>query len=167
MKLFSKGSEYAVRAMLQVAETNSFEGFSPREICRQAEIPEAFGRKALAELAKAQIIQGTRGPGGGYRLLREPAKISLLDIVLAVDGDNAFAECPMGLQCEVQKAEQGFRSCKNCTLRSPKCGLGHICPMHDLWKETRWSVIQYLDSTTLGDIGNRVKDPTAGDGVSA
>jgi Rrf2 family protein len=157
MKLFSKTSEYAIRAMLKVAETDSFGGFSPKEICAEAEIPEPIGRKALAELVKAQIIQGTRGPGGGYNFLRDPGDISLLDVVYAVEGPYAFVECPMGLQCKPQKAEGMLQSCEQCNMPSPKCGLKHICPMHDLWKETRQSVIRHLDSTTLQDIRDGVK----------
>lgn len=166
MKFFSKCSEYAIRAMLQVAETHSFDGFSPKEICIEAGIPEPFGRKALAEMVKAQLIQGTRGPGGGYRFLRNPAKISLLDIVLAVDGQHAFDECPMGMQCEAQKTAKGFRSCKSCSLPNPKCRLDHICPMHDLWKRTRQLVISHLESTTLGEIKDGLKVVTPGAGIS-
>jgi Rrf2 family protein len=157
MKLFSKASEYAIRAMLKVAETDSFDGFSPKEICAEAEIPEPIGRKSLAELVKAQIIQGTRGPGGGYSLVRDPADISLLDIVHAVDGPYAFAECPMGLQCQAQKPGGILQSCKECDMPHPKCGLDHICPMHNLWKETRQSVIQHLNSTTLRGVKDGMK----------
>ena len=157
MKLFSKASKCAIRAMLQVAEDDSFDWFSAKQICTEAEIPEPFGRKALAEMVKAQIIQGTRGPGGGYSFLRDPAEISLLDIVLAVDGPYAFAECPLGLQCEAQRSDGSFRSCENCNMPNPKCGLDHICPMHDLWRQTRQSVIQHFESTTLRDIHDRIK----------
>jgi Rrf2 family protein len=157
MKLFSKASEYAIRAMLKVAETDSFDGFSPKEICAEAEIPEPFGRKVLAEMVKAQIIEGTRGPGGGYSFLLDPAAISLLDIVHAVDGPYAFAECPMGLRCEARKADGSFRACDKCNIPNPNCGLDHICPMHNLWKETRRSVIQHLDSPTLRDIKDGAK----------
>jgi len=167
MKLFSKASEYAIRAMLQVAEAGSFESFSAREIFDKAEIPEPFGRKALAEMVKAQIIQGTRGPGGGYNLLRDPADISLLNIIHAVDGPFAFDECPMGLQCEVQKADGSFRSCSKCTMPTPNCGLDHICPMHSLWKETRRSVIEHLDSTTLRDVRDRVKTFSSSGDISS
>lgn len=157
MKLFSKASEYAIRAMLKVAETDSFDGFSPKEICTEAEIPEPFGRKVLAEMVKAQIIEGTRGPGGGYSFLRDPADISLLDIVHAVDGPYAFSECPMGLQCEALKGDGSFRACDECSMPNPNCGLDHICPMHSLWKETRRSVIQHLDSTTLRNVKDGAK----------
>ena len=104
MKLFSKASEYAIRAMLRIAETGSFDRFSPKEICATAGIPEAFGRKALAAMVKAKMIQGTRGPGGGYSFVRDPRDVSLLDVVLAVDGPGAFKECPLGIACSAREA---------------------------------------------------------------
>lgn len=152
MKIFSKASQYAIRALMRSLETDSFPRFSTKEVCSQADIPEAYARKALQEMTKAGILRGIPGPGGGYRLLLDPSEISLLDIVLAVDGQNAFAECPMGLRCQAQADGEGFRSCQNCTIPSPKCGLSHICPMHDLWKETRQLVIHRLEMTTLQDI---------------
>ena len=158
MKIFSKSSQYAIRALMRSLETDSVPHFSTKEICSQAGIPEAFARKALQEMTKAGILKGFQGAHGGYLVLRDPSDISLLDIILAVDGDDAFAECPMGLRCQVQADGEGFRSCKNCTIPSPKCGLSHICPLHSLWKETRQSVIHRLEMTTLQDIKDNLTE---------
>ena len=157
MKLFSRGGECAIRAMLQVAQTQSFAGFSPKKICADAEISEPFGHKAFAEMVKAHIIQGMRGPGGGYSLLRHPAEISLLDVVLAVDGPNAFAECPMGASCQAQGGSGGAFSCEGCTLPNPMCELRRICPLHDLWRETRKLVISELKLLTLQVLQDHLK----------
>ena len=155
MKLFSKASRLAIRAMMYVVETDSLPSFSTKHVCSQSGIPEAFSRKALQEMTKAGILKGMPGPGGGYLVVRKLSEISLLDIVLAVDGQNAFAECPMGLRCQPQPADGGLRSCKTCTSPRPKCGLSHVCPVHDLWKQTRQSVIDHLETMTLQDIRDR------------
>ena len=154
MKLFSRASEYAILTLMHVVERDSLEGFSPKEVCSSAGIPEAFARKALVALAKARILSGTPGPGGGYRLLHEPSNVSLLDIVLAVDGDRAFDECPLGVRCN----EPGKTShvCATCMLAEPSCGLDHLCPMHTLWREAKELVVSRLQSTTLEDIQTRV-----------
>jgi len=157
MKLFSKAGEYAIRAMMGIAETGSFDKFSPKEIFTAADVPEAFGRKALAAMVKAQIIQGTRGPGGGYTFVRDPRDVSLLDIVLAVDGPDAFKECPLGIICSAREAAGNCKVCKKCHASNPNCGLNHLCPLHNLWRKTRRRVIKYLNSTTLSDIRNRAK----------
>jgi len=64
MRFFSKASEYAIRAMLQVVERDPSKTFSTKDVCKEAGIPEAFARKALQELARVGILMGTRGPGG-------------------------------------------------------------------------------------------------------
>jgi len=152
MKLFSKASEYAIRALLHVIENDSLANFSPRQVCSEAGIPEAFARKALGEMAKAHIIKGTRGPGGGYQFVKALSEVSLLDIVMVVDGQNAFTECPMGLRCSTQMPLDDLASCETCSFTKPECGLSNLCPMHELWKELRQSVIRYLESTTLQHI---------------
>jgi len=161
MRFFSKASEYAIRAMMQVVERDASKAFSPKDVCKEAGIPEAFARKTLQELARVRILKGTRGPGGGYQVIRPLSEISLLDIVLAVDGDYAFKHCPLGLACAVQAQGGGLRACEECTLTDPNCGLSHICPMHGLWKETRNLVVNYLQKTSLQDVADRLKDSHA------
>lgn len=159
MKLFSKASEYAIRAVMHVIESDSLPCFSPKEVCSGADIPEPFARKVLGAMAKAHIIKGTRGPGGGYEFVRDLSEISLLDIVTIVDGENAFVECPMGLRCGVQSPTEDIRRCATCSLTGPECGLSHLCPMHELWKHVRQSVIGHLENTTLQDIKDRLEGP--------
>ncbi|RJP74139.1 MAG: Rrf2 family transcriptional regulator [Candidatus Abyssobacteria bacterium SURF_17] len=154
MRLFSKASRYAIRAMMSIPEAGSPPSFSTKHSCERAEIPEAYARKALQEMTKAGILKGIPGRGGGYVLLRKLSEVSLLDIVLAVDGENTFAECPMGLRCESQTVARDLRLCEKCNLPTPKCGLSHVCPIHDLWKRTRKSVINYLETTTIQNIRN-------------
>jgi DNA-binding IscR family transcriptional regulator len=162
MKLFSKASEYAILVMMHVMETESLGRFSPKEMCAIAGIPEALSRRALVQLTKAHILRGTPGPGGGYRMVRDPADVSLLDIVLAVDGEKAFDECPLGMTCEYQSSSKDSQICDTCSFQNPLCGLGHICPMHKLWRQVRKVVVQYLESTTLQDIRESLCKTDAG-----
>jgi Rrf2 family protein len=162
MRLFSKASEYGIRAMIHALETDCVDNFSPRDVCAAAGIPEAFTRKPLGEMAKAHILKGTPGPGGGYRLVRDLSEVSLLDIVVAVDGENAFTDCPLGLRCGALVEGGGYRVCATCTLPEPQCGLGHVCPMHKLWKEVKLLVMHHLETTTLQDIRDRAAGGQAG-----
>ncbi len=156
MKLFSRASEYAILTLMHVVERDSLEGFSPKDVCTSAGIPEAFARKGLIALAKARILSGTPGPGGGYRLLHEPSEVSLLDIVLAVDGDRAFDECPLGVRCDETDKEDCPLVCATCMLAEPNCGLDHLCPMHSLWRDAKELVVNRLRDTTLADVRTRV-----------
>ncbi len=157
MKLFSRASEYAILSMMNVIERGSLDGFSTREVCAASGIPEAFARKVLVALAKAHILSGTPGPGGGYRLVRQPAEVTLLDIVLAIDGENAFDECPLGVTCNGDHMSRSSAVCATCQLAEPNCGLNHLCPMHGLWHEAKDLVVGRLRSTTLENIRERMK----------
>ena len=160
MRLFSKASEYAIRAMMQAVARDRAGGssrFSPKDICQEAGIPEAFARKAFQELAKVHILQGTRGPGGGYRFARSLSDVSLLDIVLAVDGDGVFEYCPLGFQCGADAGRGGLHACESCTQTHPACGLCHICPLHSLWKEARQLVVRHLKNTSLQDVCDHLR----------
>jgi Rrf2 family protein len=57
------------------------------------DVPPAYLAKALQSLAGAGIVESRPGPLGGYRLARSPADITLLDVVLAVDGDDTAFQC--------------------------------------------------------------------------
>jgi len=89
--------------------------------------------------------------------MRDLSEVSLLDVVIAVDGEETFKRCPVGLACAVQSEGGGLRACDSCTLMDPSCGLSHICPLHGLWKETRSLVVNYLEKTTLQDAADRLK----------
>lgn len=158
MKLFSRASEYAILCLMNVIERDSLDRFSTKDVCSSAGIPEAFARKALVALAKSRILSGTPGPGGGYRLARHPSEVSLLDVVLAVDGQDAFNDCPLGVRCEGQAKDGAGVSCATCLLGEPNCGLSHLCPMHGLWQEARQLVEGRLQATSLEDIRRRLCD---------
>ena len=156
MKLFSKASEYAIRIVMHVVEIDAMDGFSPKDACSGTGIPEPFSRKVLGELVKADILRGNRGPGGGYQLALDPAKVSLLDVVLAVDGPGAFSTCPLGVACETLLCSEDFMDCETCNRTDPNCGLDHLCPLHGMWKEIRMLVVRQLGTTTIKDIQDRL-----------
>ena len=157
MKLFSRASEYEILCLMNVIERDTLDRFSTKDVCSAAGIPEAFARKALVALAKSHILSGTPGPGGGYRLARHPSEVSLLDVVLAVDGQDAFNDCPLGVRCDMQVKSGTAISCATCLLAEPTCGLSHLCPMHGLWQETRQLVEGRLQATSLEEIRRRVR----------
>lgn len=81
----SKKTDYALRAALELA-TSPDVLFRGEEIARAQNIPPKFLENILLDLKRAEIVTAQRGVGGGYRLARQPAEISLADVVRAVDG---------------------------------------------------------------------------------
>src|SRR3989338_1455537 len=91
--LYSKGCEYALRALTEIPLKQKIIGFSVKSVCKSAKIPESFTRKTFQTLAKNRILVARPGPGGGYRFRKDPSQVSVLDIIYAVDGDDAFDKC--------------------------------------------------------------------------
>jgi Rrf2 family protein len=85
MKL-TRASSYALHAMAHMAATGEDKPVASHLIARARGIPELFLLKILKPLVSARILRSVKGPNGGYRLAKPANKITLLEIVEAVDG---------------------------------------------------------------------------------
>ena len=85
MKL-SAASSYAVHAVVNLAGREEGEPVPSHLIAEAEGIPERYVLKVLLLLVRAQILLAVKGPNGGYRLARPAIKITLLDIIEAVNG---------------------------------------------------------------------------------
>jgi Rrf2 family protein len=79
-------STYAVHALAHLAAVGDGAPVTSHAIAWARGIPEGFLLKVLRPLVSAQLVRSFKGPGGGYRLARPAARISLLEVVDAVDG---------------------------------------------------------------------------------
>ena len=84
--------------------------------------------KVLTTLSSLGLVDGTRGPGGGYWLKRPPDEITLLDVVSEFERTDAGIMCPFGPNW---------------------CGSGDPCPMHDSIVRISAEWTDYLNDTTL------------------
>lgn len=101
----------AVAAVSALAERHAEKlRLSSQDIADNRNISQALVAKVLTVLSQAGIVQGTRGPGGGYLLTREPKAISIHEIVELFEGHRDKSACPFG---------PGW------------CGVGDNCPLHD------------------------------------
>lgn len=129
--IYSKASEYAVRACVDLARRPAGELVSVKQIARQEHIPLWFLAKILQELADRRLLRSRKGPAGGFTLGLDPNKIRLLDIVQALDGIACYEQCAMGHK---------------------ECSEFHPCPMHTVWKDLRLRILDYLRRNTIGDL---------------
>jgi len=142
--LLSKSCEYGLRAMLYLATlgdgANPDEGaavdptreyVSIRTVSDELDIGFSFLTKVFQQLNDAGLLTSKRGPGGGVALTRPPDDIHLHEIVVAIDGDDLFEECVLGL---------------------PGCGEAEPCPLHDRWSETRSELEATFRGTTLAEV---------------
>lgn len=101
----------AVAAMSALAEKHKAgRRLSSQQIADARGLSQPLVAKVLTVLSRAGFVNGTRGPGGGYCLSREPSKISVYEVVDLFDGHRESSACPFGPDW---------------------CGVGDPCPLHD------------------------------------
>lgn len=134
--LLSKSCVYGLRATLYLA-TKEEGDFTPiKRMSDKLEISFHFLTKILQQLTADGLLESFKGPNGGVRLTKPGNKITLMDIVIAIDGPKLLTECALGL---------------------PGCGLKNPCPLHDKWAETRDSIRDMLQNTSLTDLAEKGK----------
>ena len=114
--LLSRGADYAIRAMVDLAGHPVEERMVTQAIAARQDIPLAFLSKVLGRLTQAGLVRAYRGAAGGVYLARPPEEISLLEVVEAVQGPLILSECtdpfrPCGMReaCTVSPIWQGAK----------------------------------------------------------
>ncbi|MFT4654886.1 MAG: Rrf2 family iron-sulfur cluster assembly transcriptional regulator [Kangiellaceae bacterium] len=129
MKLTSKG-RYAVTAMLDVALHSQSGPVPLADISERQAISLSYLEQLFSKLRKEELVTSVRGPGGGYRLGREPSNIAIGDVIRAVD------EIVDATRCHGQSDCQG----------------GERCLTHSLWQDLSDRISAFLNSITLGEL---------------
>ena len=129
--MISKTCEYAIRAMLFIAQKSMNEKkVSIKQVAKAIGAPEPFIAKILQELGKKKLLLSVKGPNGGFYLDATGLKKNLADVVIAINGDRLFTGCGLGL--------------KTCSDKKP-------CPIHDDYIIVRKRIKVMLEKATLGD----------------
>jgi len=82
----SAKSDYALRALIEMASRGDVAAVSAEELGRSQDIPHGFLQAILADLRRSGIVISQRGQSGGWRMGRKPAEVSVADVIRAVDG---------------------------------------------------------------------------------
>ena len=120
----TRAAEYAIRCMIYLSRQGQGVLTSRQEIAERAEIPPHFLAKIAQDLAKAGLIEIRQGARGGFLLRKDPAAISLLEVVETMIGEIFLNDCiarPAGCKvhyhCAVHRVWQGARDQLRNTLR--------------------------------------------------
>ncbi len=99
--LVSTRGRYALRILVDLAEHRTDAYVTLRELADRQDISEKYLESIVKELVRAGILEGLRGKGGGYRLGREPERISVLEVLERMEGTLAPVAClePEGKPC--------------------------------------------------------------------
>ena len=97
--MFSKSCEYAIKAMIFVAQKSKDEvRVGVKEIANGIDAPEHFIAKILQDLGKKKLVNSVKGPNGGFYMDQINLKSSIADVVKAIDGDGIYKDCVIGLK---------------------------------------------------------------------
>ena len=127
MRLTTKG-RYAVTAMLDLAIHYNEGPITLADISHRQGISLSYLEQLFAKLRRQNLVDSTRGPGGGYRLSCEPADIPVADVILAVDEKLESTRCG------------GLSNCQD----------DQQCLTHELWTELSDQIYQFLSGISLG-----------------
>lgn len=82
----SAKSDYALRALIELASRSDGVAVSAEEVGRLQDIPHGFLQAILADLRRAGVVMSQRGQSGGWRMAREADQVTVADVIRAVDG---------------------------------------------------------------------------------
>ena len=132
MKLNTRG-RYAVMALADMASFSTQNPVSLRDISLRQNISLVYLEQIFSKLKKNNIVKSIRGTNGGYILTKDPEKIKLSNIFLAVDEKVKTVQC---------KKE----SRKGCNGKLTKC------ITHNLWDDLEMHINDFFDKKNLGDL---------------
>lgn len=95
--MMSTTAEYALRIMIALAEAIDCDGgvLTAIDVARETRVPADYAVKVLQSLGRAKLVRGRRGRGGGFRILCDPKRTTLLQIVDAIDPLPRIRVCPL------------------------------------------------------------------------
>lgn len=136
--VFSRQCEYALQAVLYLALRPKGELVSMNELTRRLGTPHHFVAKILQNLTNKRLLVSQKGPSGGFALSKAADKISLLEIVKAIDGDEFNTRCVLGF---------------------PECGGKNPCAVHDQWAGLREGIFKMMTHKSIAELAREMKKP--------
>jgi Rrf2 family transcriptional regulator, iron-sulfur cluster assembly transcription factor len=137
VRLTTKG-RFAVTAMIDLALNQRQDPITLAEISERQAISLSYLEQLFAKLRRHHIVESVRGPGGGYSLGREAGKITVADIIIAVDEPIDATQCGGKQNCVGHEHGKTSR-----------------CMTHDLWTSLNAKMLDFLDSVSLQDLADQ------------
>jgi len=127
----SAKSDYAIRAMAELATAWGAGSVKAEDIATAQDIPLNFLLGILRELRNGQLVRSVRGREGGYLLSRPPQEIALADVIRVVDG-------PLANVRDLSLSELSYP--------------GAAASLRDVWMAVRGSLREVLENVTVADL---------------
>lgn len=135
MMLVSTRGRYALRVMIDLAEHNSGDYITLRDIAKRQEISEKYLESIISILVKASFVEGMRGKGGGYRLTRAPERYTAGSVLKLTEGSLAPVACLDGKQKDCRHAAE--------------------CKTLPMWEKLNKLIDGYLEGITIAELASQ------------
>jgi len=135
MLRISKLTDYGIVILTHMARDERAV-HSARDIASRSELPLPTVSKVLKMLGRAGLLVSHRGVKGGWSLARPPKKISVAEIITAIEGPIALTECST-----------------DCPVR---CDLEPVCPVRDNWRKINHVICNALENLSLFQMGREL-----------
>ena len=133
--MISTRGRYALRVMIDIAEHNTGEYITLKEIAERQEISEKYLENILPALTKAGFLEGLRGKGGGYKLARTSESCTIGSILKLVEGNFVPVAC---------------------MEHNPnKCHRAYECKTLPMWQQLQAIVDNFFEGITIADLCNQ------------
>ena len=131
MDILRRNTDYALRAMVNLAKRYGDGAVSTRTIADDEDIPYQLACKFMQKLHKNKLVESCMGPKGGFRLNREPSKTNVLEVIEAIQGTPTLNKCLLGVDT---------------------CPRKPTCPVTRKLAELQVYMNRYLGSITLSEL---------------
>jgi Rrf2 family protein len=127
--MISQTAEYALRAIVYLADQKGA-ARTNTQIAKATQVPAGYLAKVLQSLARARLVRSQRGLNGGFTLLEPAERLTVLEVISAVDPLRRFPTCPLKLPAHAQS----------------------LCPLHRRLDEAADVVQRMLSEVTIADL---------------
>jgi len=138
--MLSATCKYGIRAVIFIASRPDPKiNTGLKQISDELRIPRPYLAKILQALSRKKILHSSKGPHGGFYLLVPPGKLTLMDIIEAIDGGDFFDSC--------------YVTGEKCSFVQPDKG---VCILHDELRKEKDNLAKFFSSKTIGDLVSQV-----------
>jgi len=143
--MLSATCKYGIRAVIFIASKSDQKiNTGLKEITEKLNIPQPYLAKILQILARKKILHSSKGPHGGFYLMIPASKLTLMDVIDAIDGRNFFDSCYVtGERCNFDKPDNG------------------LCVLHNDLRQEKVRLEKFFSSKTIESLVRQAEGNTA------
>ncbi len=137
MRISTKG-RYAIRVLIDMAQYGESDFHPLHELAARQGLSEKYLEAILGTLVKNQVLEGARGKGGGYKLAKHAAELTVWEVLSVIETSISPVEC-------VDNGKNG-------------CDRANICPTLPMWKDLAKIIQDYFSGITIKQLARKASE---------